>query len=163
MDEAVRLERLTGDLLAFARSGAIQRKPVDPAQVLVAAAESTGRERIALSLDRAPALFPLDADRMQQVLANLLDNALDVTEAPAKVEAAAFEQDGALVFTVRDRGPGVPVEDRERIFEAFVTRKTKGTGLGLAVARRIVELHGGQLTVADAPERGAIFRAEIPG
>ena len=66
------------------------------------------------------------------------------------------------MFTVRDHGPGVPPGDRERIFEAFITGKSHGTGLGLAVARRIVELHGGRLAVQDAPGGGALFRVEIP-
>ncbi len=163
VDEAVRLERLTNDLLAFARSGAIERKPVAPADLVIAAAEVAGRDRVVLSLDAAPTLFALDPARMQQVLINLIDNAIDVTPAPARVEVAAFQQGHELVFTVRDRGPGVPLQDRESIFEAFVTRKIKGTGLGLAIARRIVELHGGRLRVDHAPDGGAVFRAEIPG
>lgn len=66
------------------------------------------------------------------------------------------------MIEVSDHGPGVPVEDRERIFEPFHTGKTQGTGLGLAVARRVVESHGGTLSVLSAPSGGALFRAEIP-
>ena len=72
------------------------------------------------------------------------------------------ERGGALVFTVRDHGRGVPAGERERIFEPFFTTRTRGTGLGLAVARRIVELHGGTISVADHPEGGALFRVTIP-
>jgi signal transduction histidine kinase len=115
---------------------------------------------VQLDTSRAPALFPLDGPRMQRVLANLLDNAADASEQP--VEAAVAEEAGGLVFTVRDHGPGVPPEDRERVFEAFITGKSHGTGLGLAVARRIVELHGGRLTVEAASGGGALFRAVIP-
>jgi two-component system, NtrC family, sensor histidine kinase HydH len=69
-----------------------------------------------------------------------------------------------LRIDVSDGGPGVPAIDRERIFEPFVTSKTSGTGLGLAVARRIVEAHGGTLHVVDSPHHtlGATFRIEIP-
>ena len=67
-----------------------------------------------------------------------------------------------LVIEVADHGPGVPAADREKIFEPFFTGKTRGTGLGLAVARRVVELHGGTLVVDASPAGGAVFRAEIP-
>jgi signal transduction histidine kinase len=66
------------------------------------------------------------------------------------------------VIEVADHGPGVPAEDREKIFEPFFTGKTQGTGLGLAIARRVVELHGGTLSVHSSPRGGALFRAEIP-
>ena len=67
-----------------------------------------------------------------------------------------------LVIEVADRGPGVPEEDRERIFEPFFTGKTQGTGLGLAVVRRVIEQHGGTIAVFANPGGGALFRAEIP-
>jgi two-component system, NtrC family, sensor histidine kinase HydH len=160
VDEAIRLERLTNDLLAFARSAEVKLAPVSPAELLAAAAAGVTRGRVQLDAAGAPALFPLDGPRMQRVLANLLDNAVDASDQP--VEAAVAEHAGGLAFTVRDHGPGVPPEDRERVFEAFITGKSHGTGLGLAVARRIVELHGGRLTVEAAPGGGALFRAFIP-
>jgi two-component system sensor histidine kinase HydH len=160
VDEAVRLERLTNDLLAFARSAEVKLAPVSPGEVLSGAVAAVGSDRIRLDTSRAPALFPLDGPRLQRALANLTENAIDASDQP--VEAAVFQDGGALVFTVRDHGPGVPPEDRERVFEAFVTGKSHGTGLGLAVARRIVELHGGRLTVEDAPGGGALFRVRIP-
>ena len=67
-----------------------------------------------------------------------------------------------LVIEVIDHGPGVPEADRDKIFEPFFTGKTQGTGLGLAVARRVIELHGGTLAVLSSPRGGAVFRAEIP-
>ncbi len=161
VDEAIRLERLTNDLLAFARSAEVKLAPVSPAELLAAAAAgSRAASRVQLDTGRAPAQFPLDGPRLQRALANLLDNAADASDQP--VEATAAASPGGLAFTVRDHGPGVPAADRERVFEAFVTGKSQGTGLGLAVARRIVELHGGRLTVEDAPGGGALFRVEIP-
>jgi signal transduction histidine kinase len=67
-----------------------------------------------------------------------------------------------LVFTVRDHGPGIPPADLERIFEPFYTTRPTGTGLGLAVAQRIVQMHGGTLTAANDPGGGASFRMAIP-
>jgi signal transduction histidine kinase len=67
-----------------------------------------------------------------------------------------------VVFTVDDNGPGVPRDERQRIFTPFYTTKDHGTGLGLAIAHTVVSLHGGSLTVDDAPLGGARFRVTLP-
>ena len=118
--------------------------------------------RIALSLKAAPHRFPLDAERVRQALTNLLLNAVQASPAGTPATASAATEDDALVFTVRDRGPGIPPEELERIFEPFSTTRPTGTGLGLAVAQRIVQMHGGTLTAADDPGGGASFRLAIP-
>jgi two-component system sensor histidine kinase HydH len=159
---AIRLEVLTNDLLNFARSGAVHAAPTSPAQVLEAAAQTMGNKRIELSLAGAPASWLLDAGRMEQVLVNLLDNALKATPDDQTVSAEVARAGGELVYAVRDHGPGVPASERAHIFEPFHTTSCRGTGLGLAVARRIVELHGGRIEVDDAPEGGAIFLVRIP-
>jgi len=159
---AVRLESLTNDLLDFVRSGAVRLAPTPPAQVLEAAALTTKPHRIELSLADAPASWPLDRVRMEQVLINLLENALNVTPEPERVSARVWVERGELVYTVRDRGPGVPASERSRVFDPFHTTNVHGTGLGLPVARRIVELHGGRIEIDDAPGGGAVFRARIP-
>jgi two-component system, NtrC family, sensor histidine kinase HydH len=162
--EAVRLERLTNDLLAFVRTGELRREPVDPAALLREAAGdvSAAAPAAAIEVDGAPApaRWSLDPERMRQVLRNLLDNA--VTAGPP-VRASVSETGGELVYQICDHGPGVTSEDAERIFEPFFTRRAQGTGLGLAVARRIVELHGGSIGVDTAPGGGARFRVAIPG
>jgi len=78
------------------------------------------------------------------------------------VDVSARAADGRISFAVEDRGPGVPEEDREKIFEAFVTTKTHGTGLGLAVVRKIVDDHGGTIEVRDGRDRGAVFSLALP-
>jgi len=160
--EAVRLEQLTADLLEFARSGSIDVAPVNPQAVLERAAQATDPSRIDTDAAQAPAEWPLDADRMHQLLTNLFDNALAVTASPDRVAAAVFCEDGGLVFSVRDRGPGVPAAERAHIFEPFHTTKTRGTGLGLAVAKRIIDMHGGSIDVRDAAGGGAVFRVYLP-
>jgi two-component system sensor histidine kinase HydH len=162
VNEAVRLEKLTNDLLTFARSGAIQLAPTNPAALLERAAHATAAARINLSLENAPAVWPLDGARLEEVLINLLENALAATPSGQLIDAGVFAADGALIFSVRDRGAGVPAPERARIFEAFHTTKLRGTGLGLAVAQRIAELHGGRIDVDDAPGGGAVFRVRIP-
>lgn len=160
--EAQRLETLSGDLLDFSRSGPIDRNEADPAALLRAAAESVDASRIALSLEDAPHRFPLDAERVRQALTNLLLNALQASPESAPATARVMMEGDCLVFTVRDRGPGIPPADLERIFEPFYTTRPSGTGLGLAVAQRIVQMHGGTLTAANEPAGGASFRMAIP-
>ncbi len=157
VDEAVRLEKLVADLLAFVRTGELHRARSNPAQLIPDAIESdtTG----------SPPSWSLDEPRMRQVIANLIENA-QAAGGPVTVrvaqEPARGGQGARLVIEVADKGPGVPPEDRERIFEPFFTKKTRGTGLGLAIARRIVEQHGGTISVRDGTSGGAVFRIEIP-
>jgi len=162
INEAIRLEHLTTDLLDFARSGAITVAPVSPGDLLERAAGATAPQRIVRRTDNAPPVWALDAGRVEQVLINLLENALAVTPEGMPVEAQALREGDALVYTVRDHGPGVPTSERTRIFEPFHTTKLRGTGLGLPVAKRIVELHRGRIDVVDAVGGGAQFRVYIP-
>jgi signal transduction histidine kinase len=141
--EAQRLEALSGDLLDFSRSGPIDRKDTDPAALLRSAAESVDASRIVLSLEQAPARFPLDGPRVRQALTNLLTNAVQASPDGIPAAARVGMEGDRLVFTVSDRGPGIPPGDQERIFEPFYTTRPTGTGLGLAVAQRIVQMHGG--------------------
>jgi two-component system sensor histidine kinase HydH len=158
VDEAIRLERLTNDLLQFVRTGTIQRAPVDPAALVRDAASSVAGE-VTVDAAGAPATWSLDAGRIRQVVLNLLDNAV---AAGPPVSVAVRSSRGHLILEVADHGPGVAEGDRERIFEPFFTGKTQGTGLGLAICRRVVELHGGSIAVSPNPGGGAVFRAEIP-
>ncbi|KIG13890.1 sensor histidine kinase [Enhygromyxa salina] len=158
--EARRLEDLTHGLLAFVRVGEIVREMTSPVAIVESAALDLDRERVQIVTSSAPRAWSLDGPRMQQVLANLIDNALQA--APDQtVEVEVTQRDRTLEFQVRDRGPGVPPAEREQIFAPFHTTRTRGTGLGLAVARRIVELHAGEITVTDNPGGGAVFTVSI--
>jgi two-component system, NtrC family, sensor histidine kinase HydH len=158
VDEAIRLERLTQDLLAFVRTGELVRAPVELAALARGAAAAVGGD-VEVSVDNAPPTWSLDQPRMHQVLVNLLENAV-AAGPPARIDLRG--QRGVLVIEVSDKGPGVPAEERDKVFEPFFTNKKRGTGLGLAIARRIVEHHRGTLSVDDAPGGGARFRIEIP-
>lgn len=160
--EALRLEELTADLLSFIRSKQIERREVDPRAVLEAAAGELGRGRVEVSVEGEVPDWPLDPSLLQQALTNLLRNALQASPQGASASASLAAENGSLVFRVRDRGEGVPEADLERIFEPFYTTRTRGTGLGLAVARRIVGLHGGTITAENHPEGGAVFQVRIP-
>jgi two-component system sensor histidine kinase HydH len=163
VDEAKRLEVLTSDLLDFARSGPMDMRWEDPAEILRAAVDDVGAGAIAIESAAAPTTWFLDKRRFSHaVLANLLRNALLAVPASQPPEARVFSENGHLVFTIRDYGPGLPQGHGERIFDPFFTTRSSGTGLGLSVARRIVEQHGGQITATSADGGGAIFRIELP-
>jgi two-component system sensor histidine kinase HydH len=155
VDEAVRLEKLMQDLLAFVRTGQLQRTQVSPAAI----ARDAAGHQVEIDDRAAPPAWSLDAGRIREVLANLIDNAV---AAGPPVLVRVFTERARLVIEVIDRGPGVPAADRDKIFEPFFTGKTRGTGLGLAIAKRMVELHGGSIAVFDNQPTGARFRIEIP-
>lgn len=158
--EAVRLERLTAQVLAFARSGTLERALVDPLELARQAIADL--DRVDLHAPDALPAWSLDAERMQQVLANVARNAEQATPEPQRVTMSARVEIDALVFEVRDHGPGIEPGDEERLFEPFFTRRVRGTGLGLAVARRIVQGHGGSIEARTHPDGGAVFTIAIP-
>jgi two-component system sensor histidine kinase HydH len=161
VDAAWRLERLSGSLLDLARTGTLAREEASPASLVKASVAPLDPSRVRVDESWAPARWSLDPIRFQQVVMNLVENGLQTTGDGA-VEVRIAEEGGHLVIEVRDHGPGVPAADRERIFEPFVTSRAHGVGLGLAVARQVVVLHGGTLVALDAPGGGALFRIEIP-
>jgi signal transduction histidine kinase len=152
---------LTEDLLGLTRAAPLAPQETDPVAVLRSAVEDVGGA-VEVLASAAPARWRLDGERMRQVLVNLLRNAQQATDETRPVTASTGLEGGRLVYTVRDRGPGVPEAERERIFEPVHTTRIRGTGLGLAVARRIVEGHGGAIEVRPHPEGGAIFKVALP-
>jgi two-component system, NtrC family, sensor histidine kinase HydH len=161
VDEAVRIERITTDLLDFVRQGELDRTPTDlGALVQLSIAEVVPPARLRLTLPPAPVELPLDAPRMRQVIENLARNAVQTGDGPVEVTIA--HHGARATVTIRDHGPGIPPDQAERIFEPFVTTRTRGTGLGLAIARRIVERHGGTITATNHPAGGALFQLTLP-
>jgi PAS domain S-box-containing protein len=108
----------------------------------------------------------VDQFRLEQVFRNILENALAACADPVRITVAcsAAHLDGqpAVRVAVRDNGPGLTPEQQRRIFEPFFTTKTKGTGLGMAIAKRIVEAHGGQIAVESVPGQGATIVLTLP-
>jgi two-component system sensor kinase FixL len=108
----------------------------------------------------------VDAFRLEQVLRNILDNALAAGPAPVEVEIrvtdATLDGQPALLIAVGDNGPGIDPESRAKVFEPFFTTKAKGTGLGLAIVKRIVEAHGGRIAIGERDGPGAVFLITLP-
>lgn len=160
--EAVRLETLVHQLLVFARSGTIHRRDEDPVALVRAVLASIETTAVDVVTEGAPAVFSLDPEQLARCLENLVRNALEAQGEGARATVTVTTARGALVFRVRDRGPGIPPGQEREIFEPFLTRKVRGTGLGLAIAKRAAELHGGTVRAYNHPDGGAEFCVEIP-
>jgi len=152
----------------------LEIRPVGVSQLIESCYE-TARHRAAekeltLTLDLPGPLPDVsgDARRLQEVLQNLLDNAIQYTLPGGKVLLSAAQQNDEVVFTVADTGIGIPVADQPRIFERFYrvdaarSREAGGTGLGLAIAKHLVEVHGGSLSVESEVGVGSKFHFSVP-
>jgi PAS domain S-box-containing protein len=174
-DDAMRLESLMRELLDLSKieSGAmtLSRAPVLPSSVARDAAESVRVQAEARDLRfniEMPADLPevfIDRQQIQRVIVNLLTNAIRATPPGGAVTMRAIQRDGEVAFAVTDTGAGIPREYLSRIFEPFVqvpNAPQGGSGLGLTIARRIVEAHGGSLAVQSEPGRGSTFTFSLP-
>jgi two-component system OmpR family sensor kinase len=171
-----RMRRLVGDLLLLARADAGRReqpRPLDLAEVVREAAReatSVGGEH-PLTLDLPPTTDGVTVegarDDLHRLVLNLVENAFLHTPAGTPVVVSVRRAGDEVVLEVADRGPGVPADRRERVFERFARsagdRSTvSGTGLGLAIVRAVAEAHGGTATVRDADGGGALFEIRLP-
>ena len=201
-DQTDRLTRLIGDLLDLSRIEAgefhCELEPVPLQQFVLAPALETMRrvvrdKGVELVTDFEDDLPPVlaDADRLSQVLMNLVDNAMKFTKRGGRLDLSTYssekrvptelaeggffgvtadtpEQGTYVVVSLRDTGCGIPIEDRQRIFEKFgqvgnvLTSKPQGTGLGLAICGNIVAQHGGAIWVESEMGKGSIFSVSIP-
>jgi signal transduction histidine kinase len=134
-----------------------------------AAAAESGQDEVSVRADVTGTLPTVrgDAERLRQVLSNLIDNAVKYSPEGGEVRVATRAQNGRVQISVSDGGPGIPAEQQRLIFEKFgrakLGDKTKpGTGLGLFIARSIAEAHGGAIVVESAPDRGATFTLTLP-
>ena len=141
-------------------TGAVVQRAITTSEPAAAAKQ----QRMTVELDRAPATIRTDAVRLEQILVNLLSNAIRHSPERASIEVTVEPSDG-IRFVVVDHGPGVAIEIRDRIFEPFERfdpQSGHGTGLGLPVSRRLAEALGGSLTVEETKGGGATFILKIP-
>jgi signal transduction histidine kinase len=168
--EVDRIDRLVGGLLTFARAPRASFGEVDMVDVVsrgIALVEARARRRgLSLEADLPPQM-PLwgDAGQLEQVVLNLLLNAVEASsDGTVAVSLTVTGSDpGAQVkLEVRDSGPGIPAEHSDRVFDPFFTTKREGSGLGLPISFQIVRRHGGDLTLAAAPEGGTMATVMLP-
>jgi len=132
--------------------------------------ERAQRHSIHLGLEVDPRLgeFQADERKVKQILLNLLSNAVKFTPDGGRVDVIAKQDTSKIAIAVRDTGIGIAPEDQAVVFEEFkqvgrdYTRKAEGTGLGLALTKRFVELHGGEITLASSPGQGSTFTVTLP-
>jgi two-component system, NtrC family, sensor histidine kinase HydH len=160
--EAERLQRLTEDLLAFIRDGSIAPEEVPTSELFEHALRDVASQRVDLDLTDAPPSLHVDKVRISSAISNLVRNALQATTSNERVHVRVAQDNRDVVVEVRDHGPGIAPGDEERIFEPFFTTQIHGTGLGLAVARRAVEGHGGSLHAVSSATGGAVFQIRLP-
>jgi signal transduction histidine kinase len=170
--ETDRLERLVGDVLDLAKLQAhrftVRHEEVDLGRVLDHAygafAEEARRREIdyRVEADGEPPVIVSDGDRVLQVISNLLSNAFHWTPNGGRVDLELAATNGAVTIDVVDSGPGVRTEDRERIFQPFISQDTDGTGLGLPIARELALALGGRVELTSESGRGSRFRLVLP-
>jgi two-component system, NtrC family, nitrogen regulation sensor histidine kinase NtrY len=104
----------------------------------------------------------MDGEQIKRALINLLDNAVEATEAPGRVTVRACPENGHVEIQVADTGRGIPPESKEKLFLPYFSTKGRGTGLGLAIVHRIVTDHHGSIRVEDNLPQGTVFTMELP-
>jgi signal transduction histidine kinase len=173
LEETAVMARLLDDLqiLSTAEAGALRlhRERVEPASLAEDAAAAfqarAGTAGVRLDWRAAPGLPELDVDpvRIGEVLANLLSNAVRHTPAGGSVRVVVEPSPGGVAFTVADTGGGIAPEDLPHVFNRFVkSRDSGGAGLGLAIAKSLVEVHGGTITAESRPGGGTTMRFVLP-
>jgi signal transduction histidine kinase len=159
--------------ISEAESGTMQlrREPLSMADVVTRAvdlyrdvAEAKG---VTLAAVAPPDIVvAADRTRLEQVAANLIDNAVKYTPAGGRIDVEARRESGAAVFQVRDTGPGIPADELPRIFDRLfrgdTSRTERGLGLGLSLVKAIVEAHGGSVEVRSEPGQGSVFTVRLP-
>ena len=168
-EEADRLNQMVGDLLDYSRPVRPALEPV-PLRPILEEALSSAQQQAGQPADRvkprlrvasSAATVRADPRLLRQALINLFVNALQAMPRGGHLEVRASSADREAEIVINDTGPGIPQELRARIFQPFFTTKATGTGLGLAVVKRIVEGHGGTIEVGDV-STGAEFRLRLP-
>jgi signal transduction histidine kinase len=170
LEELDRVERHVSHLLKYAREEDYALAPVDVAKVVDAALTAlrakldAAHVTVARNYIGGPTIVA-DAEKLRRVFTNIVDNAVDaLADQPGerRIDCWVGNGDGRATVRVRDNGPGIPPEKLERVFNPFFTTKASGTGLGMAIAKKIVEAHEGSIDATSEPGRGAEFVVVLP-
>ncbi len=163
------LDRIATNLLVLTQEspGDLQRKPLEPIfdQSIALTVSGCGNDfNIETDFPQKPVAAKVDEEKIKQLLLNLLRNAREAAGSQGKVITGyrANPLTNELKIFVRDFGPGVPEEVRDKIFNPFFTTKTRGTGLGLAIAKKIAEMHRGRIEYTSPEDGGSLFTVTLP-
>jgi two-component system sensor histidine kinase GlrK len=175
-ENALRLQRLIEDLLnyhtvQFQKSG-LHLNQIDLASVIKRVAEAhrlpMRAKDLSLSISCQPVAFQADENKLEVIIDNLLSNAVKFSPPDGEIVVSARRRGSELLLSVKDEGPGIPVAERERVFEPFFQGvatpqgSIKGTGLGLAIVREYVTAHSGRVEILDVPGAGAHIQVRLP-
>lgn len=172
-EEAERLNRIVSNLLEMSRleSGNVQvQKEWQPLEEVIGTTllrleKSLSNYQLQTNLPPDLPMVPIDSILLEQVLVNLIENAIKYTPPQTEISLSAWVEGENVVVEVADRGPGIPPGDEDRIFDKFYRARpitAGGVGLGLTICRTIIEAHGGRIWAKNRPDGGALFRFTIP-
>jgi two-component system nitrogen regulation sensor histidine kinase NtrY len=163
--ESGRLEQLAREFTEFGRLPEGPAAPVDLGELLTGLARTSVPPTMQVHLTVDPALPTLlgHYDPLQRAFSNIVRNAVEACDARGAIELSARPENGGVRVEIRDHGPGVPAALADRLFDPYVTAKSGGTGLGLALAKQAVEMHQGAIAVEETPGGGATFIVRLKG
>jgi PAS domain S-box-containing protein len=168
---SIKIESVIRRVMDFAKPGEPKlalidiNEPITDAINLTAVSMRKSNIKIETSLANDLPRSYADRNLVEEIVLNLLNNAAEAMkaiESGKKIDIASFAEDDHIIIQISDSGPGVPQEIRDKIFDPYFTTKHEGTGIGLSLCHRIINDHGGTLTVSDSHLGGADFRIEIP-
>lgn len=166
--EMERLNKIVEQLLSLSHQLYIQRHPVDVNRIISAVVDLFSSNTTGVQIKFAAQqkmIFPLDEKLLKQVLTNLIKNAQEAFD-PAvdgkEIVITSSRQKHNLVISIKDNACGIPAEDLARIWDLYFTTKESGSGIGLAVCKKIIEGHGGHILVLSSDKKGTEFRIELP-
>ena len=160
--ESTRLEHLVNSLLAFVRTGELDLAPVDVSNSIERLVDTYDRVHVTMSEETGALAWLIDPVRLQIAFSNVLENAIQESPEGSSVLLHVIHDRDFIITHVEDNGPGIPRDALDSIFEPFTTFKVNGVGLGLAIARGIIETHGGTISAQNkSPDEGAGARFTI--
>src|SRR5574341_187943 len=164
--QTVRVKKIVGDLLSFARGRDPQLRDVDLRDLVRSVFNrmrgAAPQTAFALEADENAVVVPIDPEQMEQVFINLFTNAQEAMSGRGEVRVTVLPAENAVQIRISDTGPGIPQDSLEKVFEPFYTTREKGTGLGLAIVFNIVKKHEGEITVESEEGKGTTFTITLP-
>jgi signal transduction histidine kinase len=168
LTEINRLNRIVDDLYKIARPPELMIMPINLNEIvgksLLCLSELIMKKRLTVTQDLKEGIpeFDADPDRVQQILINIIKNAVEATPEQGSLSLESWKDDSRAFVRITDSGPGIPDKAMEHLFEPFYSTKERGTGLGLCISQRIIDEHGGKIRVEKPEDGGTSFVIELP-